>query len=110
LAATRGLAPYRSAIGRTGGAREAHLDVQAAFGWRVRGDDRVVGGGDGGDDGQAKSVPAAVAGAGGVQPLERLEEPVDLGGRDLWAAAGDRQDGATIPGPGGELDRAAWDI
>src|ERR1035438_7349206 len=84
--------------------------MEAAFGRRVRGDDRVVGGGDGRDDGQAKSVPAAVAGAGGVQPLERLEEPVDLSGRDHWAAAGDREDGAAVPGPGGELDRAAGNI
>jgi hypothetical protein len=53
-----------------------------------------VGGGDGADDGQAKAVASIAAGGARAEPLEGLEQPVDLGGRDDRPGAGHRQDGA----------------
>src|SRR6266516_843571 len=85
---------------------KADLDVQAAFGTGVGAEGCLVGGGDGPDDGQAKSVPVAVAGAGGGEPLEGLEEPVDFGGRDGCAAVGYQQDGAVVPHASGNFNRA----
>jgi hypothetical protein len=45
---------------------------------------------DGGDDGEAESVPAAMAKALVVRLLERLEKPVDLAGRDGRSGVADR--------------------
>jgi hypothetical protein len=54
------------------------------------GDLGAVGLDDGGDDGEAESVPAAMAKALVVGLLERLEKPVDLAGRDGRSGVADR--------------------
>jgi hypothetical protein len=58
-----------------------------------------MGGGEGLDDGQAKSVPVAVIGTDGAQPLEGLEKPVHLCGRDRGAAVGYREMMASLVAP-----------
>src|SRR5450759_3188737 len=97
-------------IGPTVAGRKTHLNAQAALGRRVHGESCAVSVGYGPDDGQAKSVPAAVDAADGVQPLEGLEEPVDLPRRDRRAAIGDRQNGAAVLLSGGDLDRTAGNV
>jgi hypothetical protein len=89
-------------------AGEANPDTQAALWPGVGGNRGVVRVGDGGDDGQADPMPAAVAvaGAGGGQALEGPEQPVDLGGRDHRASVGHRDDGAAVLLIGGEVDGA----
>ena len=66
--------------------RKSHLDDEAAPGAWVGGERRVVGDGDRAHDRQAEAVMAVV---GPVQPLERLEQPVDLVGRDDLAGVRD---------------------
>ena len=51
---------------------EADLDMQAAVGAGVGGDFGVVGGGDGGDDGQAQAVRDPAAGIGKPEPLRHM--------------------------------------
>ena len=65
---------------------------------------------DSGDDRQPKAVAVPVVAAGGAEPLKRLEEPADLGGRDHRAGVGHRKDGAALAGAGGELDPAPGDV
>ena len=57
-----------------------------------------MGGGDGADDGQAEAVAAVAAGGARAEPLEGLEQAVDLGGRDDLPGVGHRQDGAAVAG------------
>jgi hypothetical protein len=83
LALLWGLGPVRLRL--IGG--EADLDVQAAIWAGVRGDVGAVGGGDGGDDGQAKPVPVAIAGPGS-EPLEGLEQPAARSCRPYTAGTG----------------------
>ena len=90
---------------RRGGAGECHLDGQAAIGPRAGGDAGLVRVGDRLDDGQAQAQ-SLVADAVGGQPLERLEEPVDGGGRDLGSGVGDGKDRAVFPALGGDVDQA----
>lgn len=73
---------------------EGHGDVEAAAGPGVCGDLGVVGVGDSSDDGEAESVPIGMADALAAGFLERLEEPVDLAGRDSLAGVGDGDDRA----------------
>ena len=77
---------------------------------RVGGDGGVVGGGDGSDDGEAEAVAVFVVGAAGVEALERLEEPVDLAGRDDRAGVGHREHGFAVGGVGGDLHVPAGDV
>src|SRR5437899_4530476 len=83
---------------------EGDVDGQAAAGPGPRGDGGGVRGGDGPDDGQAKTVAAVAAGGARAEPLEGLEQAVHLGGRDDLPGAGHRQDGVTVAGRGGDLD------
>ena len=81
-AATRcrfGRRPWRVCCG------EADLDAEAAVGGGGGGDGGVVGVGDRLDDGEAETETVRAVGAGGVESLERLEEPVELARRDLRA-------------------------
>jgi hypothetical protein len=72
----------------------------------LRGNGGGVGGGDGPDDGQAKAVAVAIAAGGtGTEPLEGLEQAVDVGGLDDLPGAGHRQDGAG--GAAGDIAGAA---
>jgi len=89
---------------------EGDVDGQAAAGPGLRGDGGGVGGGDGADNGEAKAVTAVAAGGARAEPLESLEQAVDLGGRDDLPGAGHRQDGAGVAGPGGDLDIPARDV
>jgi hypothetical protein len=57
-----------------------------------------VGGGDGANDGQTEAVAAVAAGRPGTEPLEGLEQPVDIGGRDDLPGAGHRQDTVVLSG------------
>jgi hypothetical protein len=53
------------------------------------------------DDGQAEPGASGGAGAGLVGPVEALEDPIDVGGRDADALVGDRDLdellGGTVP-------------
>jgi hypothetical protein len=49
-------------------------------------------------------------GAARMQPLEGLEKPVDLGGRDDRPGAGHRQDGVAVLGSGRDFDAPAGDV
>src|SRR5215510_14435393 len=62
------------------------------------------------DNGEAKTVTAVAAGGARAVPLERLEQAVNLRGRDDLPGAGHRQDGAGVAGPGGDLDIPARDV
>ena len=44
----------------------------------MQGDRRAVGGGDGGDDGEAESEAVAVSASLVIEALEGLKEPIDL--------------------------------
>jgi hypothetical protein len=55
-------------------------------------------------------MAVALVGAAFVEPLEGLEQPADLGGRDDGSGAGHRQDGAAVPGSGRDLKVAADDV
>src|SRR5215472_14237047 len=57
---------------------EAHLDVEPALGLGPRGERGAVRAGDRADDGQAQAVSVAVRGADATEPLERLEQALDL--------------------------------
>src|ERR1035437_6383978 len=89
---------------------EGDVDGQAAAGPGFRGDGGAVGGGDSPDDGQAEAVAAAAAGGARAEPLEGLEQAVDVGGRDDLPGVAHRQDGVTAAGPGGDLDIPAGDV
>jgi hypothetical protein len=80
--------------------REAHFYSQSAPRLGVGGEGCLVCVGDGLDDGEPEAGPVGVAASVGGEPLEGLEEPVDVGGRDRRAGVGDGQDGATVPGAG----------
>ena len=54
--------------------------------------------------------PFASRGAGGVESLERLEDPLELARRDLRAGVRDGENGSTVAGLGVELDAAAGDV
>jgi hypothetical protein len=54
-------------------------------------DNRTVGRSDGSDDGQAEAMSVFVVRAVGVEPLERLEEPVPFARRDYRSGVGDRE-------------------
>jgi hypothetical protein len=90
--------------------REGNVDGQAAGGPGLRGDGGAVGGGYGPDDGQTETVAATAAGAARAEPLEGLEQAVDLGGRDDLPGAGHRQDGVNTADPGRDLDVPAGDV
>ena len=102
------LRPFGLILRRRG--REARLDVEAASGTGVRGEGSAVGVGDGADDGQAEPVPAVVAGALAAQPLERLEQPVHLAGRDRLPGVADRYDRPPGLGVGADLDPAVGPV
>ena len=67
----------------------------------VDGDGAAVGLGDGAGDGQTEAGAAVVAGAGGVEAGEALEDPLGFGRRDARAVVGDRQLGEPVVGVGG---------
>jgi hypothetical protein len=65
-----------------------------------------VGGRDGLHDGESETESLAVAGAGGAEPLERLEELLDGVRWHDGAGVGDGEHGVTVHGLGGDLDSA----
>src|SRR5215831_16857051 len=89
---------------------EGDIDGQAAAGPGLRRDGGGVRGSDGADDGEAKTVTAIGAGGARTEPLERLEQAVNVRGRDDLPGAGHRQDGAGVAGPCGDLDIPARDV
>src|SRR5581483_9675471 len=92
------------------GRRERDGDGKTAFGQRPGGDRRVVGGGDGADDREAEAVTLLVVGAARVEPLERLEEPVDLAGLDDRAGVRHCEHGIAVVAAGGDTHAAAVDV
>jgi hypothetical protein len=76
----------------------------------VGSDDGVVCGGDGSDDGQSESVPVRVVCPAPVEPLEGLEEAVDIRQRDKRPGVGHRQDGLAVGHPGPDLDTAVGHV
>src|SRR5215469_14367125 len=104
-------ARYGTALGAGAGlAGEGDVDGQAAAGPGLRGDGSGVRGSDGADNGEAKAMTAVAARGARAEPLERLEQAVDLRGRDDLPGAGHRQNGAGVAGPGGDLDISARDV
>jgi hypothetical protein len=89
---------------RQGG--EAHLDAQSPVRARPGADYRPVRAGYGGDDGQAQAGSAGFAHAVLAEPLERLQQALDLVGRHRGPGVGDKQHGAAVPGSRGDLDPA----
>jgi membrane protein len=94
--------------GRRG--REGDVDGEAALGPGQGSDDGAVGGGDRADDGQAEAVAAVAPGGTRAEPLEGLEQAVDLGGGDDRPGVGHRQDGAAVAGPGGDSQVPVGDV
>ena len=64
-------------------------------------------GGNGFYDGETEAVPLALAETGTIEPLEGLEEPLDIAGIDNGAGVGDRQVSQAVPGAGLYPGRAA---
>ena len=91
---------------------ERDLDGQATgrHGLRGDGDCGCVGGGDGSDDGQAETVAAVTAGRARAEPLEGLEQAVDLGGGDGRPRVRHGQDSATAVGPGSDAEIPGRDV
>ena len=67
-------------------------------------------GGDGRGDGQAEAVAVTPACAARPEPLEGLEQPVDLGRRDDLPGVGHQHHGAGVARPGGDEDIPACDV
>src|SRR5580658_11078826 len=98
----------RAGAGHRG--EESDVDLETASGPGARRGGGAVGGGDGADDGQAEAVAAVAAGRARAQPLEGLEQAVDLGRRDDLPGVGHRQDCAAVAGRGGDPDVPAGDV
>jgi hypothetical protein len=91
-------------------AGEGDINGKAAVGQGPCPDGGAVGGGDGADDGQAQAVAAVAAGGARAEPLEGLEQAVELGCGDDLPGVGHRQDGVTAAGRRGDLDVPAGDV
>jgi hypothetical protein len=89
---------------------EGDLDRQAAAGAGSRADGGRVTSGDRRRDGQPEAVPAIAPGGARPEPLEGLEQPVDLVIRDDLTGVAHRQHSARVAGLGGDLDVAAGDV
>ena len=61
---------------------------------------------DGFDDGQSEPVPVLVVCPAPIEPLEGLEEAVDVRRRDQRSGIGHRQDGLAVRHSGSDLDPA----
>jgi hypothetical protein len=85
---------------------EQHLDGEPAPGPGYRAQVGAVRGGDRADDGQPQAQPAGRP-AGGIHPLERLEQPAELIGRDDRPGVGHGEVRAARPGAGADLHPAA---
>ena len=48
--------------------------------------------------------------AAAVEALERLEEPIDVASRDVWAAVGYGEDRLAVGGIGGDVNFPAGDV
>src|ERR1700744_312515 len=55
-------------------------------------------------------MAVTVVGAALAEPLEGLEQPADLGGRNDGSGAGYRQHSAAVPGSGRDLNVTAGDV
>ena len=92
-------------VGRVGnvnrrrtGSDERHFDGQPSP-WPGFGDDGgIMSGGNGFYDGETEAVPLALAETGTIEPLEGLEEPLDVAGIDNGAGVGERQVSRAVPG------------
>jgi len=73
-------------------------------------DGGVVCGRDGSDDGQSEPVSVLVVCPAPIEPLEGLEEAVDVRWRDGWSGVGHRQDGHAVLNPGQDLDTAVGNV
>ena len=92
------------------GLREADAYAKAAAGHGVGRDGGVVCGRDGPDDGQSEPVPVLVVCPAAVEPLEGLEEAVDVRWRDEWPGVGHRQDGLALLHPRPDLGTAVGNV
>ena len=70
---------------------KADPDIKATALSRADVEGGLVGPGDGRDDGQAEAKAVVAGSPLGGQPLERLEQPADLGGGDDGPGVGDRE-------------------
>ena len=109
----------RGELGRWGGrghlgaraarGREGDPDRQSAAWVWVRVESGVVRGRDRPHDREPEPGAVVVAGPLG-QPLEGLEETLELVGRDRWTGVCDRQEGAFVAGAGGDRQAPASDV
>src|SRR5579862_7218422 len=93
-----------------GGRREGDGEEEPSWWERLGGDGGMVGGGDRPDDREAEAVAVFVVGADGVEALERLEETVDLIGRDDRPGVGHGEHGLAVSRLGGDFDASAGDV
>jgi len=98
-----------TAAGRCGWG-EGDLDGEAAAGPRAGGEGGVVRRCDGVDDGQAQAVAVRVACSAGGEPLEGLEEPLDLTVGYRGPGVSHEQGGAAGFEGGHDLDPAAGEV
>src|SRR5690349_14059768 len=89
---------------------EGDLDGEAAAGPRAGREGGVVRRCDGPGDGQAQAVPVRLACSAGGEPVEGLEEPLDLAVGYRGPGVGHEQDGAAGFEGGHDLDPAAGDV
>jgi len=95
----------------TGESGERDLDLEAAFASRASAEGRVVGDCDRRDDREAEPDAVASVRAVGTETLERLREPLDLGGWDERSAVRDREHGlATRAAACRDVDPAAGHV
>ena len=97
-------------VAATAGEREKHFYPQSARRLGGRGDGRVMRVGDRLHDGKAETGPVCLAASVRGEPLERLEEAVEVGCRDDWAGVGDDQDGVAGLGSRGYVHPPAGSV
>jgi hypothetical protein len=85
-------------------------DLESAVGARLHVKRGVMGGGDGGDDGEAKAKPLALAQPVGTQTLKRLQQPLDLIGGDRRSRVGHDELGLAVEARHGDGDPPVRDV
>src|ERR1022692_693801 len=89
---------------------EGYFDGESSALPRPGADGRAVRFGDGGDDRQAETGSAVLASPVRAEPLEGLEQPLDLAGGHRGPGVGHPQDGVPVPDSGRDLDPAARNV
>ena len=67
-------------------------------------------GGNGADDGESEPMTVLVVRPVRIEPLERLEEALDVSWRYEWSGIGHRQHGVALPHIGHDIDAAVDNV